>query len=227
MGAGAVYPIENLQGLIWPRPALVSADFWDGCSQSGHSATDVSNPVRPPRDDKSLLIVAIAQDRDRECFAALFAYFAPRVKSYLLRLGMPAALADELAQETLLAVWRKAESFDPTRATASTWIFTIARNLRIDALRRDGRRNRLSDYPVEEQIAASAGDDYLTAEREEKISEALRALPEDQAEVLRLSFFEEKPHPKIAAQLGIPLGTVKSRVRLALNRLRAALEDLK
>jgi RNA polymerase sigma-70 factor, ECF subfamily len=187
----------------------------------------MSKSVTPPPGEKSLLIVAVAQDRDRQCFAALFAYFAPRVKSYLLRLGMPAALAEELAQETLLAVWRKAGSFDPTRATASTWIFTIARNLRIDALRRDGRRDRLGDYRAEESISASADDDYLTAEREQKVSEALRALPPDQAEVLRLSFFEEEPHSKIAAQLGIPLGTVKSRVRLALNRLRAALEDLK
>lgn len=227
MEAEVFHAIGNLPGISWAGLALSNGRVRADLSLSRHDPSDMSKPLTPSPGEKSLLIVAVAQDRDRECFAALFTYFAPRVKSYLLRLGMPAALADDLAQETLLAVWRKAESFDPTRATASTWIFTIARNLRIDTLRRDGRRDRLGDYPPDESVAASADDEYLTAEREQKVSDALRALPADQAEVLRLSFFEEEPHPKIAAQLGIPLGTVKSRVRLALNRLRATLEDLK
>jgi RNA polymerase sigma-70 factor, ECF subfamily len=175
-------------------------------------------------DDKSPLIVAVAARHDRESFQLLFLHFAPRVKSYLLRLGMAGQMADELAQETLLMVWRKADRFDPARASAATWIFTIARNLRIDHL----RRGKLpSDYYVAEEFTPSAGDDYLAAERDEKVSQALKTLPPDQAEVIRLSFFEEKPHPVIAAQLGIPLGTVKSRVRLAMNRLRATLEDIK
>jgi RNA polymerase sigma-70 factor (ECF subfamily) len=181
----------------------------------------------PSLDERSLLVVAVAQRRDRECFAVLFAYFAPRVKNYLLRLGMPATLADELAQETLLAVWRKADSFDPARATASTWIFTIARNLRIDVLRRDGRGVLQDGSFLQEVLAVSPGDEYLATERQQKLHEALKALPADQAEVLRLSFFEEKPHPEIASQLKIPLGTVKSRVRLAIHRLRVALETLK
>jgi RNA polymerase sigma-70 factor (ECF subfamily) len=178
-----------------------------------------------PPDEKSRLILAIARDRDRDSFAALFLYFAPRVKSYLLRLGAPVSLADELAQETLLMVWRKADRFDPARAGAATWIFTIARNLRIDQLRRGILPP--GDYYLEDVPVASPSDDYLACERDEKVGEALGELPPDQAEVIRLSFFEEKPHPEIASQLGIPLGTVKSRVRLAMNRLRAALEDMK
>lgn len=185
------------------------------------------NP-RPPcgamtaQDDKSLLVVAVAQRRDRESFRLLFQYFAPRLKSYLLRLGVQGQLADELVQETLLMVWRKADRFDPSRAAAATWIFTIARNLRIDHLR---RAKLPGDYFVEEEFCPSAGDDYLSAERDGQVSLALKTLSADQAAVIRLSFFEEKPHPLIAAQLGIPLGTVKSRLRLAMNRLRAALED--
>jgi RNA polymerase sigma-70 factor (ECF subfamily) len=186
------------------------------------------NPRPPaamtPSNDKSLLILAVAQHRDRESFRLLFLHFGPRVKSYLLRLGLPGQLADELAQETLLMVWRKADRFDPARAAASTWIFTIARNLRIDHLR---RAKLPRDYFVDEEFCPSAGDDYLSAERDGQVTLALKALPADQAQVIKLSFFEEKPHPVIAAQLGIPLGTVKSRLRLAMNRLRAALEEMK
>lgn len=225
MDASALHAIETLAGLNRAGLPVSHQLFRARLHICGQIPIDMSKPVTPPPVEKSLLIVAVAQDRDRECFAALFAYFAPRVKSYLLRLGMPAGLADELAQETLLTVWRKAGSFDPSRATASTWIFTIARNLRIDALRRDGRRDRMGDYGAEQLVAPWADEEYLTAEREQRVNDALRALPADQAEVLRLSFFEEKPHPQIAVQLGIPLGTVKSRVRLALNRLRGALED--
>jgi RNA polymerase sigma-70 factor (ECF subfamily) len=180
--------------------------------------------MTPAPADKAQLILAVAARRDRESFQALFHHFAPRVKGYFLHRGMAAALADELAQETLLTVWRKAERFDPLRGSPSTWIFTIARNLRIDQVRREGKLP--GDYYAEEEPVASPGDDYCAAERDEKIGEALKTLPGDQAEVIRLSFFEEKPHPVIAAELGIPLGTVKSRLRLAMNRLRAALEEL-
>lgn len=188
------------------------------------------NPVppgvmTPQANENAQFVLAVAARRDRESFRALFLYFAPRVKSYFLHRGMAAQLADELAQETLLVVWRKAERFDPTRGSASTWIFTIARNLRIDQLRRTGKLP--DDYRPEEETAASPGDEYCAAERDGRIGQALKGLPADQAEVIRLSFFEEKPHPAIAAELGIPLGTVKSRLRLAMNRLRAALEDLK
>jgi RNA polymerase sigma-70 factor (ECF subfamily) len=186
------------------------------------------NPGPPramtPPNENSQLILAVAARRDRDAFRALFVYFAPRVKSYLLRRGVPVSLADELAQETLLMVWRKAERFDPSRASASTWIFTIARNLRIDQARRGAKQP--GEYYLEEEPVPSPGDAYCAAERDQKVCEALKGLPGDQADVIRLSFFEEKPHPAIAVQLGIPLGTVKSRLRLAMNRLRAALEEM-
>jgi RNA polymerase sigma-70 factor (ECF subfamily) len=188
-----------------------------------------SNPSPPDkmteRDEYSRAILAVAGSRDRESFRLLFLYFAPRVKGYLMRRGLSASGADELAQETMLAVWRKAEQFDPGRAAASTWIFTIARNLRIDQFRRGAQ---LPDdyYPGEEPVA-SPGDDYFAQQRDLKISAALKSLPQDQADVVRLSFFEEIPHPAIAAQLGIPLGTVKSRLRLAMSRLRKGLEEIR
>jgi RNA polymerase sigma-70 factor (ECF subfamily) len=174
------------------------------------------------------LILAIARDADRQAFAALFRHFAPRLKSYLARTGLPANAAEELAQETMLAVWRKASYFDPARAGAATWIFTIARNLRIDLLRRERHRSTLDADAESEPVDETSGETLLmTAEREARVRAALSALSEEQAAIVRLSFFQEKPHSAIAQELGIPLGTAKSRVRLALARLRVLLEDLK
>lgn len=169
------------------------------------------------------LILAIAERADRAAFARLFEKYAPRVKSYLLRQGAPAETAEELAQETLLTVWRKAALFDPARAGASTWIFTIARNRRLDVLRRERR-------PVIEPGAEEAADEPLpdallaAAQRDARLRAAVAALPPDQAEAVRLAYFQDKPHAEIAQELGLPLGTVKSRLRLALARLRAAAE---
>ena len=172
------------------------------------------------------LIGAIAGDADRSAFAALFGHFAPRVKSYMLRLGAPPTLAEELAQETLLAVWRKAAAFDAAKAAPSTWIFTIARNLRIDAARRE-RRRQVADDPTDAPEAEPGPDAQLAAlQSEGRIRTALGRLPPEQAEVVRLSFFSDKPHAEIAAELDLPLGTVKSRLRLAMARLRELLGDL-
>jgi RNA polymerase sigma-70 factor (ECF subfamily) len=185
-----------------------------------------SPALAAPAEEYGELIRAVAVRRDRGAFAILFEHFAPRVKSYLLRLGAPAEVAEELAQETLLSVWRKAEAFDPTRAAASTWIFTIARNLRIDAFRR-ARRGEPAEDPSDAPEAQARPDALLaSAQSQARIRLALTALPPDQAEVVRLSFFSDKPHSEIAAALQLPLGTVKSRLRLAMGRLREMLGDL-
>jgi RNA polymerase sigma-70 factor (ECF subfamily) len=174
--------------------------------------------------DWSECIVAIAKARDRQQFAALFAHFAPRLKSFFLRLGVPPGVAEDLAQDTMLMVWRKADRFDPERAAASTWIFTVARNLRIDLKRRERDPALLAElYDGADEPTPS--DNMLSAERDGRIREALTALPAEQAEVIRLSFFEDRPHSQIADDLKIPLGTVKSRVRLAMARLRALVEE--
>ena len=182
-------------------------------------------PAAAPPVEPAGLILAIAASADRDAFAALFSHFAPRVKSYLIRLGAPGAAAEELAQETLLMVWRKAAQFDPARAGASTWIFTIARNLRIDALRRD-RPAPAAEDPSDAQPEALADAVMDAAQRDARVRSALQALPSEQAQIVELSFFAEEPHSAIAERLGLPLGTVKSRLRLAMGRLRALLEDL-
>lgn len=177
--------------------------------------------------DGGALIAAIAARGDQDAFAALFGHFAPRVKGYLLRLGLADAEAEELAQETMLTVWRRAEQFDPAIGSASAWVFTIARNLRVDAVRRDRLAPRL-ELMAEEPLPPPASDAVIqSVQHAERVRAALASLPPEQAEVVRLSFFDDRPHSEIERALGIPLGTVKSRLRLAVARLRALLDDIR
>ncbi|MDY0746044.1 sigma-70 family RNA polymerase sigma factor [Paucibacter sp. R3-3] len=187
------------------------------------------DPDRSPRPDRdwSRLLCAVAERQDRPAFAQLFAHFAPRIKRHLMQCGSPEVQAEELAQEALVAVWRKAVLFDPAQAAASTWIFTIARNLRVDLLR---RRQGLeaADEPFDFDMLEGdepAADERLHTSREtERLRGALAQLPDEQQQVLRLSYFDDEPHARIATELGIPLGTVKSRVRLAVAQLRRLLD---
>jgi RNA polymerase sigma-70 factor (ECF subfamily) len=157
----------------------------------------------------------------------LFAYFFPRVKAYLLRVGAPPSVAEELAQETMLRVWRKAAAYDPKSGAASTWIFVIARNLRIDRLRGERAPDELDVDPSDAPETPPTGETaMILSERSERVRKALTALSPEQSLIVRLFYFEERPHSEIARTLGVPLGTVKSRVRLAIERLRVQLEDL-
>jgi len=175
-------------------------------------------------------MLAVANERDRQAFAAIFSYFAPRLKGFLLRSGITDPLAEEIIQETMLAVWQKADYFDPGRAGVSTWIFTIARNQRIDRLRRERERTRDhadSDLGSEQQDEEPSAEAMMVSSEEaSRLHAALKTLSAEQAQILRLSFFMEKPHSDIARELGLPLGTVKSRVRLAMGHLRALLGGL-
>jgi RNA polymerase sigma-70 factor (ECF subfamily) len=175
-------------------------------------------------------ISAIAERQDRVAFAALFEFFAPRIKAFMQRSGASEATAEELAQETLLVVWRKAGSFDPASGGAAAWIFTIARNLRIDAYRRERRSGAIetSDVEIEFQIDDAPLPDVrlASAQSDERVRYALSRLSDDHMRVVELSFFEEKAHAEIAQLLKIPLGTVKSRLRLAMGRLRNLLSEL-
>lgn len=176
------------------------------------------------------MVRAIAVAQDRTAFATLFGHFAPRVKAFLVRSGLADSLAEEVTQETMLAMWRKASFFDPNRAGVATWIFAIARNQRIDRLRRERLPSaelpaNLSIETVEALDPSDTGEEaVLAAEREGRVRNALGALSAEQAAIVRLSFFADKPHAAIARELGIPLGTVKSRIRLALGRMRVLLD---
>lgn len=172
------------------------------------------------------LIVAIAGAGDRTAFAALFQHFAPRLKAFAIRQGVGPTTAEELMQEAMLSVWRKAHTFDPMRATASTWVFTILRNKRIDMLRREHRPDvDIEDVPERASEAAGADDDYHLQQTRDLLRHAMDELPADQLEVLRKAFFEDKSHSVVAEELNLPLGTVKSRIRLALTRMRATLPE--
>lgn len=184
---------------------------------SGRKATSQPKPNKIFND----MLCAVGQDQDREAFIALFEHFAPRIKSFLMKGGAAPEQADELAQETMLTIWNKAGSYDPKQAAASTWIFTIARNKRIDALRKVARYNvDPSDPLLIVDESNSPSENMSESQETDRIAEALKTLPEEQALLIRKSFFEDKSHAVIAEETGIPLGTVKSRIRLALERLR-------
>jgi RNA polymerase sigma factor (sigma-70 family) len=162
---------------------------------------------------------------DRAAFARLFDHYGPRVKGYLLRLGLEAAQAEEVTQEVMVAVWRKAAGFDPRQASAGTWIFRIARNRRIDLFRREQRAaldpaDPLFQPPTEVQPDAALEG----ADREARVRAAMAELPDDQRELVREAFYEELSHSQIAEKTGLPLGTIKSRLRLAFAKLRLRLD---
>ena len=177
--------------------------------------------------DHAGLLQAVAANQDTDAFQALFTWYAPRIKSVMRRQGADEVMAEELSQETLLTVWRKSHLFDPTKAGPSTWIFTIARNLRIDRFRKENRPELDPNDPALVPEAEQQADVALeTKDREKLVRKCLQALPEDQREVVRLSYIEGLAHPEIAKRLEIPLGTVKSRLRLSFQKLRPMLRKL-
>ena len=196
------------------------------CSlQSGMGTGDV-NGVSSADPDWNNLLVCVGRERDKDAFSQLFAHFAPRVKSFLLKIGTDINLAEEISQEAMIMVWRRAETYNPQQSSASTWIFTIARNKRIDRLRRENRPVVDVTDPAFASEAPETGDFAVIRKQEdEKIRHALKNLPEEQAKMIFSAYYEEKSHREIADESGVPLGTVKSRIRLALNRLRAHLDE--
>lgn len=192
------------------------------------------NTVQAPEnrnDDWSALLTRVGAERDRAAFERLFRHFAPLIKGFHHSRNtqvLCAEAADELVQEVMFRVWRRAPSFDSRKASASTWIYTIMRNCRIDLLRRNSRHQGAdNDIDVDDIWDESTDDQplvFLQQRRNERdVTEGLRSLPADQSHVLKKAYMEGKSHSEISAELGLPLGTVKSRVRLALKKLQASL----
>lgn len=171
------------------------------------------------------LIEDIAAHKSKAAFKKLFEYFAPRLKGYLMRLGSSEAQAEELVQDVMLTVWRKAALFDRRKAAASTWLFTIARNRRIDILRREKYPELDPEDPAlvpDEEVQPD--DAVIMAERKAEVQSAMATLPEEQVELVKLAFYKGWSHSEIAKETGLPLGTVKSRLRLSFTRLKEALD---
>lgn len=180
--------------------------------------------VQGPETDWSALMLAVRDAGDRAAFAQLFRHFAPRVKSYLMKSGASAARAEECAQDVMTTLWQKAAMFDPERASVSTWIFTIARNRMIDMVRRD-RRPDPEPAPWDRDSEPDQAEVYAAAEESRNLSAALADLPEKQRSLIQRAFYGDLSHSEIASETGLPLGTIKSRIRLALDRLRVRLSE--
>ena len=208
-----------------PSGSSVGADATGESRLKETSMTGAKDAMDATPEILMSLLQAVAQRRDREAFARLHAYFAPRLASWLTRSGLGAVQAEDIVQETMVSVWRKAGLYNPALSGASTWVFVIARNLRTDFQRR--KANHMAPLEDWDQVDESpTGEErLLTAEREEKLRKALAKLSREQAQVLEQAYFAEKPQSAIARELGVPLGTVKSRVRLALARLKMLLEE--
>ncbi|WP_458789766.1 sigma-70 family RNA polymerase sigma factor [Yoonia sp. MH D7] len=187
-----------------------------------HSKVAQSSPVFSFQTEAML---AVRDNRDRTAFANLFDYFAPRLKGFIMRSGMGSAQAEEIVQEVMLTVWRKSDQFDPSRAQVSAWIYQIARNRHIDVIRKEKR-------PIPEELTRDPGTEtdasqILAVEQETgKLKQALARLKPDQRNIIEQAYLGELTHQEISMQTGLPLGTIKSRIRLGLEKLRHDLKDL-
>lgn len=165
------------------------------------------------------LMIRVRDHHDKAAFAALFRHFAPRVKGFLMKSGAGATLAEECAQDVMATLWQKAHLFDPARASVATWVYTIARNRRIDALRK-ARRPEPEELDWGPEPEPDQAEVMEAQEETERLGRALAGLPERQRSLIERAFYGELSHSEIAAETGLPLGTIKSRIRLALDRLR-------
>lgn len=185
-------------------------------------AQDVTTPQIDKRQAWTEQLNAVRDHKDRGAFAELFAYFAPRIKSFLMKSGTNPDMAEECAQEVMVTLWNKAHLFDPCKASVSTWVFTIARNKRIDMIRKQ-RRPEPEDLPWGPEEAPSQVDTLALQQETETLGQAIAELPEKQRMLIERAYFGDLTHSEIAEQTGLPLGTIKSRIRLALDRLRHAM----
>lgn len=180
----------------------------------------------PKPSEQTLWMIAVRDRQDRAAFAALFDFFAPRLKHFVMRGGVGSGQAEEIVQEVMLTVWRKAAMFDPERAQVSSWIYQIARNRQIDKMRRENR-------PLPEALAhepdsePDAGQVLALEQETARLKQALERLKPEQREMIEKAYLGELTHQQIKQQTGLPLGTIKSRIRLGLERLRHELKSIR
>ena len=182
----------------------------------GRNVTETKGEI-----DFTALMVAVRDRQDKAAFAALFQHFAPRVKGFLMKSGTEAALAEDCAQDVMAVLWHKAAQYDPARASVATWVFTIARNRRIDIARK-ARRPEAEALDWGE-VEPDQADVYAAGQETARLVAAMAGLPEKQRALIQRAFYGELSHSEIAAETGLPLGTIKSRIRLALDRLRQSM----
>jgi len=208
-------------------PGTASVNKFSGNSKEALSLAEQPTAHTQTAEDMTPLIALIAEQRDRQAFMQLYGYFGPRVKSFLVGKGLTQAAADDVLQEAMLAVWQKAGSYDPAKAKLSTWVFTIARYKYIDRLRHEGRRpTETADFDLHVSENMLSDDEVLQEQRQDAVQTAIANLPAKQQGVIFLSFVKGLAHSEIAEQLGLPLGTVKSRIRRSFAQLREELGDL-
>ncbi|WP_415888547.1 sigma-70 family RNA polymerase sigma factor [Neptuniibacter sp. SY11_33] len=188
---------------------------------------DVEKVVAMPQpevtQDWSSLLMSLGETKEKSLFVQLFKHFAPKIKAYIIRLGLVESTAEELMQETMASVWRKAHMYQKSKAAASTWIFTLARNQSIDWM----RKQKYPEYSLDEwhEEADESQDTCADVVMSARMQASIDKLPELQAQAIYMSFYEGRSHSEIADRLGIPLGSVKSRIRLASEKLRVMWRD--
>ncbi len=187
---------------------------------SSTNASKVSDKA-PSDDIFARCMYDIAANQDREAFSTIFKHFSPRLKSYFLKAGAADNQAEEIIQEVMISVWVKASSYDKKKSSVSTWLYTIARNKRIDKIRKEKRHYMLeSDEGLEIPVESTQEEEMMSTQLSKRIDNYMKNLPVEQAKLLKLSYFHEKTHVDISKELNIPLGTVKSRIRLALSKIK-------
>jgi RNA polymerase sigma-70 factor (ECF subfamily) len=191
-------------------------------------ATQVKTLEQYDGDDDFTALMIRVSERDRVAFETLFSHFGPRVKALMLKSGAEHALAEDLVQDVFMAVWRKAHYYVPERGTVSAWIFSIARNARIDRLRRQSSRPYEDITEMDLQAPEpDAEQEFAATQRAGLVADALVELPDEQRQIIELAYMHDMAQSEIAARLSLPLGTVKSRMRLAYAKLKQKLEEIR
>lgn len=202
-----------------PDASGAAAPYAAGATVAGRQRDGRAVTENGTETDWAALLLRVRDHQDRAAFAALFRHFGPKVKAFLMKSGASAALAEECAQDVMATLWQKAHLFDPARATVATWVYSIARNRRIDALRK-ARRPEPDDLPWGPEPEPDQAEALQLQQDTRRLGEALARLPDKQRALIERAYFGDLSHSEIAAETGLPLGTIKSRIRLALDRLR-------